>query len=226
MRMLLITRRGEKRRLDGANGRAHIGEHEVHAHAAEEGGLAGHIGAGDDIDLGGAEGRETVEHGFMRFEERVAEVNGREFGLIGIDGRVAPVGVIEGQGSEAAEGLEFREGMEPLGHLLVVAPFPLFQLQGLLQVPEEKGIERDEHHGVEPIVEPVEDLVQGFDGLRCPMGALLKMLGEVIEQRIPERSAFDAGDAIGEGLHFRGNGIELEVEGVDGPADGRGDDEK
>jgi hypothetical protein len=98
----------------------------------------------------------------MRFEERVAEVRGREFGLIGIDGRVAPVGVIEGQGSEAAEGLEFREGMEPLGHLLVVAPFPLFQLQGLLQVPEEKGIERDEHHGVEPIVEPVEDLVQGF----------------------------------------------------------------
>ncbi len=162
----------------------------------------------------------------MGLNERVAEVSGREFGLIGIDGRVTPGGVIEREGSEAAEGLEFREGMEPLHHLLVVAALPLFQLQGLLKVPEEKGIERDEHDGVEPIVEPVEDLVQGFDGLRCAGRALLKMLGEGIEQRIPERSAFNAGDAIGEGLHFCGNGIELQVEGVDRPADGRGDDEE
>jgi hypothetical protein len=58
------------------------------------------------------------------------------------------------------------------------------------------------------------------------MVALLKMLGEVIKQRIPERSAFNAGDAVGEGLHFRCDGIELEVKGVDRPADGRGDDEE
>ncbi len=51
-------------------------------------------------------------------------------------------------------------------------------------------------------------------------------MGEGIEQRIPERSAFNAGDAIGEGLHFCGNAIELQVEGVDCPADGRGDDEE
>jgi len=162
----------------------------------------------------------------MGFNERVAEVSGREFGLIGIDGRVAPGGMIEREGSEAVEGFEFREGMEPLHHLLVVAAFPLFQLLGLLKVPEEKGIERDEHDGVEPIVEPVEDLVQGFYGLRCAGRALLKMLGEGIEQQIPERRAFNAGDAIGEGLHFCGNGIELQVEGVDGPADGRCDDEE
>ena len=52
------------------------------------------------------------------------------------------------------------------------------------------------------------------------------MLGEGIEQRIPERSAFNAGDAIGEGLHFCGHGIELQVEGIDRPADGRCDDEE
>ncbi len=52
------------------------------------------------------------------------------------------------------------------------------------------------------------------------------MLGEGIEQRIPERGAFNAGDAIGKGLHFRGNGIELHVEGVNGSTDRRCDDEE
>ena len=209
-----------------ANGRAHIGQHHVHAHAAQEGGLAGHVGAGDDIDLGSAEGREAVEYGFMGVDQRMAEIGGGEFGLIGLDGGVAPVGVVEGEGAEAAEGLEFGEGMEPGYHLLIVAAFPSFQLEGLLEVPEEEGIQRDEDNGVEPIVEPVEDLVQGFDGLRCAGRALLKILGEGIEQRIPERSAFNAGDAIGKGLHFRGNGIELHVEGVNGSTDRRCDDEE
>ncbi len=162
----------------------------------------------------------------MGVDQRVAEVSGREFGLIGLDGGVAPVGVVEGQGAEAAESFEFREGMEPGSHLLVVASFPLFQLEGLLEVPEEEGIERDEDDGVEPIVEPVEDLVQGFDGCRCAAGPLAEMGGEGLEQGVLESTAFHEGDAVRERLHFGSDGVQLRVERVHLPADIGGDDEK
>ncbi len=190
-------REGERLRADGGAG---VGEHGVDADGAQQGGLSGHVGAADEVEVVGlvAGLAETDVVGDGAGEQRVAELRGGEVRGVGGWQEFGPgvLRVLVGVGGDGVEGFELGPGGEPGAHGGGVVVFPAGDGDGGLGAGGEEERE-DEEVLLGALLDDGEagfELLEELDGA----GGLKGFALEGGEQRGCEGGGLQEGEAFGD----------------------------
>ena len=114
----MATAHGRQAQRHGADGSAHLREGDVDADGAEQGALAGHVGAGDEQEGARRADGNVVADAEVGRQQRMAERDTGDLWRFALDDLgPGPVGILEGEGAECGERLGLGEPFEPAPHV-------------------------------------------------------------------------------------------------------------
>ena len=175
--------------LPGADGRSGVGQDGSTGQCAHVGGLAGHVGPGDDPGLG-------LKGCVVRDGRVLGDEQGGKAGCLDVRGAVQDLREAAGLAGVADDGqgqqyLNLGPDIDPFAQVLSGAILPAAELDAAVQVPEQQGVGHDEEEDISALADAVCECRQRMQALGRLTG--LQALLQSLQGSAGEVSLFQAG---------------------------------